>query len=298
MNWSKALRRKLNSMFPEKASGGSSDASSSASEGGKDHDCDRDEPPRIITPDTLPFPKPFFPGADLNEATGGRELQARAGSAYLIQHPAAQMHETWASVDEQFAHEFDRIDSALRRLVAGEGDGDLSPEDLAFFDLETTGLSNTPLFLIGAMSFEDGGFVIRQYFARHYGEEAAVISAFADDLAARGMLVSFNGKSFDLPYTRTRAVATRTDFDIHLPHLDLLHVSRRIWKNRLPDCRLLTLESHICGRSRTDDIPGEQIPEAYHEYVRSGRIHDIIEILNHNVLDLLTMADLMVRMPD
>ncbi len=298
MNWSKALRRKLNTMFREKASAAPSDAASRAPEGGKDHDCDGDEPPRIITPDTLPSPKPFAPAADLNEATGGRELQARAGSAYLIEHPAAEMHEIWASVDEQFSREFDRIGSALRRLVAEEGHKGLSPEDLAFFDLETTGLSDTPLFLIGAMSFEDGGFVIRQYFARHYGEEAAVISAFADDLSARGMLVSFNGKSFDLPYTQTRAVATRTDFNIDLPHLDLLHVSRRTWKDRLPNCRLLTLESHICGRSRTDDIPGEQIPEAYHEYVRSGRIDDIIEILNHNVLDLLTMADLMVRMPD
>ncbi|MFO7947471.1 MAG: ribonuclease H-like domain-containing protein [Armatimonadota bacterium] len=298
MKWSKALRKKLNSMFPQKASGASSDASSSASEGAKDHGCDGEQPPRIITPDTTPAPKPFALAGDLNEATGGRELQAPVGAAYLIEHPAAEMHETWVSLDEQFAREFDRIDSALRRLVAEEGDDGLSPEDLAFFDLETTGLSNTPLFLIGAMSFEDGGFVIRQYFARHYGEEPAVISAFADDLAARGMLVSFNGKSFDWPYTQTRAVATRTDFNIDLPHLDLLHVSRRTWKDRLPNCQLQTLESHICGRSRTDDIPGAQIPEAYHEYVRSGRIDDIIEILNHNVLDLLTMADLMVRMPD
>jgi len=80
-------------------------------------------------------------------------------------------------------------------------------------------------------------------------------------------------------------------------HLDLLHVCRRIWRDVLPNCRLQTLERRICGRVRTADIPGSEIPEAYHEYVRTGNALEMLDVLEHNRQDLLTLAELMVRLP-
>ena len=112
------------------------------------------------------------------------------------------------------------------------------------------------------------------------------------------LLITFNGKSFDFPYIRLRATANGIPFDLELNHLDMLHECRRIWKLELPNCRLQTLEQHICGRSRHGDIPGDQIPAAYHSYVRTGNAWQIVEILKHNMLDLVTMADLMVRFPE
>jgi hypothetical protein len=165
-----------------------------------------------------------------------------------------------------------------------------------FLDLETTGLASTPLFLIGSLECEAGEFVVRQYFARDYSEEAAVISLFAERLAAKRLLVTFNGKTFDVPYLRMRAAANAVPFEAEPPHFDLVHACRRVWKGVLPDCRLQTLEGRICGRWRSGDIAGELIPTAYHDYVRTRNAAQIVEILRHNEMDLLTMADLMVRL--
>jgi hypothetical protein len=173
-----------------------------------------------------------------------------------------------------------------------------SPRELVFLDLETTGLSSSPLFLIGTLVAEARGFVIRQFLARTYAEERSIISAFAEELASRsgGFLVSFNGRCFDVPYLRARAAATGVAFTEPPTHIDLLPAARRAYGSRLPDCRLKTLERSICSRHRAKDIPGEQIPEAYHYFVRTGNAVELADILRHNVWDLVTLLELMVRM--
>jgi uncharacterized protein YprB with RNaseH-like and TPR domain len=169
------------------------------------------------------------------------------------------------------------------------------PAELVFVDLETTGLSSSPVFLIGAMAWCGDGLVIRQFFARDYAEERGILSAYADWAAERPVWVTFNGKSFDWPYLRARAAACGVPMPEPRAHLDLLHESRRRWGKALPDCRLQTLETRICGRRRFGDIPGQAIPDAYHRFVRTGHAAEMAEVLKHNLLDLLTLADLMVR---
>jgi uncharacterized protein YprB with RNaseH-like and TPR domain len=173
----------------------------------------------------------------------------------------------------------------------------IAPEDIVFMDLETTGLGNSPLFLVGAMLWRGSRFEAHQFFARDYSEERAVIALFLEILHAHKLLVTFNGKSFDLPYLRARAAVNGMACPADPHHFDLLHVCRRIWRRRLPDCRLQTLESLICRRDRHGDIPGSEIPEVYHEYVRSNDAWQMVAVLEHNRLDLVTMADLMCRLP-
>ena len=79
--------------------------------------------------------------------------------------------------------------------------------------------------------------------------------------------------------------------------MDLLHVSRRVWGEVLPNCRLQTLEQFVCRRFRHDDIPGAQIPDVYHHFVRTGDARRIARVLEHNVWDLVTLADLLLRLP-
>jgi uncharacterized protein YprB with RNaseH-like and TPR domain len=184
-----------------------------------------------------------------------------------------------------------------RRLATLAGPPTPAITKTIFVDVESTGLGNTPLFLIGVMVWERGGFEVKQFFARSYAEEAAVIAAFDTCCRNRTLLVTFNGKSFDIPFIRTRAVANGLPFDHDLPHFDLLHECRRIWRGSLPNCKLQTLETHVCGRTRSGDIPGARIPDAYHEFVRSDNAVEIVEILKHNMLDLVTLADLMARLP-
>ena len=239
------------------------------------------------------------PPVALAESVDGFEVDGPlGGKAFVVTTDVGAIDEKTAGLCETFDKALSDTASAARLWIADRCDGaEVAPQDLVFFDLETTGLGSSPLFLIGAMYSESGRLIVRQYFARTYAEERAVIGLFLQSFAGRKMLVSFNGKSFDLPYVRVRSAATGVPFDLAPPHLDLLHVSRKIWKGRLPDCRLQTLERLICGRMRYGDIPGDQIPQAYHDYVRTGDARDMVECLKHNLLDLVTLADLMIRLP-
>jgi uncharacterized protein YprB with RNaseH-like and TPR domain len=236
--------------------------------------------------------------AHLEENTAGTELPTALGTAaYVIQTAVSGRGSGAAGVVESLAtamaDEGRALGAHLGRLIGGHR---ATLEDLLFLDLETTGLQSTPLFLIGAMTWEDGDLVVRQFFARHYGEEAAVISAFLQRATSRRVLVSFNGKSYDWPYVRMRAAATGVRFELDPAHLDLLHESRRIWRGAVPDCRLQTLEQYVLGHQpREDDIPGRDIPDAYHRFVRTGDATEMLSVLEHNLLDLVSLAELLVR---
>jgi uncharacterized protein YprB with RNaseH-like and TPR domain len=169
----------------------------------------------------------------------------------------------------------------------------LGLEHALFLDLETGGLSSSPVFLAGTMRWNGNDFVLRQYFARHYGEEAPLLAAL--DEATRGVefLVTFNGKSYDVPFLRDRANLHRVPVGIPPRHVDLLHPARRRWKGDLPDCRLQTLELRICRRRRSGDVPGEEVPGLYHDYVRSGDPYRLVPVFHHNLLDVITMGEVL-----
>ena len=232
----------------------------------------------------------------LEDALSGVVTTGPMGTGYLVSTPVQDL-DGFEHVSATFAAELARPDAPAAALLAAIAGDRVAAEDIIFMDLETTGLDATPLFLIGTMVWEDGGFVVHQYLARDYSEERAVIALFHELAQGKRMVVSFNGKSFDMPYVRTRAAATGAPFDIRLPHCDLLHEARRAWSNRLPNCRLQTIETHILSRQRYDDLPGRLIPEAYHEFVRTGDARRISQILDHNVPDLITMAEILLRLP-
>ena len=172
----------------------------------------------------------------------------------------------------------------------------MPPEGALFIDTETTGLSSgagTLAFLIGCGFFEDGVFVVEQYFCREPAEEPAQLAALANRLARASYLVSFNGKAFDIPLINTRFILNRTKNPAYnLPHLDLLHVCRRIFKRRLNDRSLQNLERVLLGFTREGDIPGALIPEAYRDYLFGHGEDRIAAILEHNQLDIVALAAL------
>jgi hypothetical protein len=165
-----------------------------------------------------------------------------------------------------------------------------------FLDLETGGLASSPVFLAGTMHWNGDDFVLRQYFARHYGEEAALLEAVAEQARGFETLVTFNGKSYDAPFLQTRAVIHRVPIALPPRHLDLLHVARRRWKHDLPDCRLQTLEWHVCRRRRVGDVPGDQVPGLYHDFVRHGDPWRLVPVFHHNLLDVVTMGEILAAL--
>lgn len=163
-----------------------------------------------------------------------------------------------------------------------------------FLDTETTGLAGgtgTCAFLVGVGMIEDSGFRVRLYFMRDFDEECAMLEALAQALAHYDTVITFNGKTFDVPLleTRYRLRRLRNPFR-RMDHVDLLHPSRRLWKDRLGSCRLTSLESHVLGVERQGDIPGDLIPQRYFDYLRSGDGSKLAEVFHHNVLDIVTLA--------
>ncbi|MFZ5649968.1 MAG: ribonuclease H-like domain-containing protein [Bacillota bacterium] len=168
-----------------------------------------------------------------------------------------------------------------------------TPGDVVFLDIESTGLwPGQPLFLIGLLFSDGENLVIRQLFARHYREERAVLEAADRCLKSFGVIVTFNGKRFDMPYIEGRSVEHRLFYRYHQFQVDLLYHARRRYSSTLPDCRLATLEEHLLKFSREGDIPGHLIPETYHRFIRTRDPGLMLPVINHNKLDLLAMARL------
>jgi uncharacterized protein YprB with RNaseH-like and TPR domain len=172
------------------------------------------------------------------------------------------------------------------------------PERAVVLDLETCGLAGSALFLVGVLRQVGGAATVELLLARNYAEEAAVLETLWQIVAGSDVLVTFNGKSFDWPMVMDRSIrhrlAGRGTGDFR--HIDILHHARRRWKRQLPDCRLQTLEQHVCRRRRPADIPGHAIPGVYANYVRTGFERDMEIVLYHNAFDLVTLFDLALRM--
>lgn len=177
-------------------------------------------------------------------------------------------------------------------VLPGAARGSVDPGTVLFMDTETTGLGNEPLFLVGLLSVEQGLPMLTQLLARDYAEEAAVLAEAARRMASSGLLVTYNGAQFDLPYVRNRLRYHRLRAPRFEPHLDLLRMARSRLRRTLGDCRLQTLERHLCGRERVADIPGAEIPQAYHDFVADGDACRLRQIVMHNSLDLITLAEL------
>ena len=174
--------------------------------------------------------------------------------------------------------------------------------DALFLDTETTGLAGgtgTMAFLIGLGWFEDGHFEVRQILARDFGEEKAALFYLKEIAGRKKFLVTFNGKAFDVNLLTTRFIMNRMQSDLAgLPHLDLLHPSRRILGHRLENCRLVTLESDILGVQREGDIPGWEIPQRYFDWLRHRDPRLLSDIFEHNRLDVISMATLTAHLVD
>ena len=170
---------------------------------------------------------------------------------------------------------------------------------LLFVDLETTGLAGgagTYAFLVGCGWFDGGVFRIRQFFLSSFAAEPALLEALSALAADAGAIVTYNGKTFDVPLLETRYLFHRltTPF-AELPHVDMLHPARRLWRSDGSSdgsggCRLSTLEQTLCGHIREGDVPGFQIPSRYFHFVRSGDARPLAAVLEHNRLDLLSLA--------
>jgi uncharacterized protein len=188
---------------------------------------------------------------------------------------------------------------------AGEGDPELvdrichcSPGGFAFLDIETTGLmggTGTYPFLVGIGRFDEAGFRLAQFFMRDPSEEPAHLLAIEEFLGPCETLVTYNGKSFDVPVLNTRYVTQGWKSPLTvLAQIDLLHLARRVWRDHLPSRTLGAVETSILGARRSEeDVPGWMIPQLYFDYLHTGDAFPLKSVFYHNLMDVLAMAALL-----
>jgi uncharacterized protein len=178
-----------------------------------------------------------------------------------------------------------------------------------FIDLETTGLSGgagTVAFLVGCAYFDAGALQVRQFLLSSFNAERALLSAAAELFDAADLIVTYNGKTFDVPVMETRWAFHRMPAALdEVPHFDMLHPARRLWRSRstlagLPadggsyedagGCRLTTLERVLLNLRRAGDVDGFEIPGRFFQFLRTGDARPLVPVLEHNRLDLVSLA--------
>jgi len=178
-----------------------------------------------------------------------------------------------------------------------------------FIDLETTGLSGgagTVAFLVGCGFFDLGAFQVRQFLLTSHASERALLWAVAEFFKETDLIVTYNGKSFDVPVMETRWLFHRLQMPLDaVPHFDMVHPARRLWRPRAASididdggCRLGTLERTLFNVNRVGDVGGFEIPARFFRFLRSGNPRPLEGVLEHNRIDLVSLAAVMARAVD
>ncbi len=243
---------------------------------------------------TLPARFAAPPRDAIEDWVSGRVVDTAGGACFLSEsrYPLGHVHGQ-APLGALLEH----APSSLGVLLGQGTSPGLDFRQLAFLDTETTGLAGgtgTYAFLVGLGTFEDGEFVVRQYFMRDLPEEPAMLSLVRQVLEPREGLVTFNGRAFDWPLLETRfAMNRQPPPGLAGTHLDLLMPARRLWRRRLESCALSSLEQHILSIERSsDDVPGWAIPGLYRDYLVWGRAQPLRRVFYHNAHDILSLATL------
>jgi uncharacterized protein YprB with RNaseH-like and TPR domain len=229
----------------------------------------------------------------LEELVEGMRVENERGEFFLVE-TAVHLEVRHGDVPLSRFHAIEP--STVSVLTAEPALEDFDLRRAVFLDTETTGLAGgagTAAFLIGVGWVDGERFRVRQYFMRDYHEEGALLHALAGELRRFDRLVTFNGKMFDLPLLDARFRLNRARFPLaEAKHLDLLHPARRLWKARLESCRLQSLEAGLMGLRRAGDIPGDEIPQVYFDWVRRRDARMLARVFEHNRQDIVSLAAL------
>ena len=168
-------------------------------------------------------------------------------------------------------------------------------EDFAIIDIETLGLSERPIILLGIANPSKDSVCTKQYLLRDIQDEPSAIWSLVSQLESHHSMITYNGKSFDIPYIKQRLAYYGLDASLENPHFDLLHFTRRALRHKLKDCRLDTVESYL-GIKREIDIPGALVPQFYDTYLKTQNIGPLVAIVEHNKQDLVSLGTLFSRL--
>jgi len=168
-------------------------------------------------------------------------------------------------------------------------------QDFAIVDIETLGLSERPIILLGVAKPTQTHVCTSQFLLRDIQDEPSAIWALISQLEPNLSLITYNGRSFDIPYIKQRLAYYGLDAPLDNTHFDVLHFTRRALRHKLSDCKLETVEKYI-GIKRDINIPGALVPHFYETYLRTKNAGPLVAIVEHNRQDLLTLGTLFSKL--
>lgn len=185
-------------------------------------------------------------------------------------------------------------------------------EDLLFIDIETLGIYDSPIIIIGTGFYKDKKFEIHQYFARDLEEEISICEHLRGEILPKfKCFVSYNGKSFDIPYIANRFLYF---FDVNpmiseeetpyekantkFHHIDLYHGCRRIFKGIFESYSLTTMEEKLLDWKRENELPSSMVGLCYKKYTKNPKryVGLIKECIEHNYYDVYSMPLILKRL--
>jgi hypothetical protein len=188
----------------------------------------------------------------------------------------------------------------LDRARLAELPGQPPPDaPLVCLDTETTGLATaagTVAFLVGLGWWEGAWFRRVQLLLPDHADEPALLEAIAAHIPDDAWLVTYNGRGFDWPLLVTRFRLARRAAPTHAGHLDLLPIVRRVFRHRMFDARLRTVETDLLGLARHEDVDGWEIPGRYLDFLRTGQPEPLVAVIRHNDEDVASLARLLVHL--
>jgi uncharacterized protein YprB with RNaseH-like and TPR domain len=240
---------------------------------------------------------------------GGSIVESETGACVVVRREYAANHRHGRLGLRECAADASEYGPAFA-LLASAASPELSvPAGRLYLDIETTGLAGgagTYAFLVGCGWFDGDRFLVEQCLMAGHASERAQLLAVRDRLRQADAIVTYNGRSFDVPVLDTRYLFHREQPpSSSLAHLDMLHVARRLWRSTRPivsapgqqtaSCTLASLERALFGVRRYGDVPGFEIPGRYFGFLRSGDARPLEAVLEHNRLDLVSLAALTAR---
>lgn len=171
---------------------------------------------------------------------------------------------------------------------------------LGVFDIETTGLNpaETELVLAGFLEVNpDGSALATQYFADKAGEEQDLLTSIYEEFQKYDILLTYNGKHFDLPYITKRAELTGfTDYRVSCHNLDLYLVlhGHSTLKQIVKSLKQKNIEDYMgLHIDRKDEISGAESVLLYQSYLEETdpvrKDERKQKILLHNHDDILQL---------
>lgn len=165
-------------------------------------------------------------------------------------------------------------------------------EELLFIDIETKNLSNeTGIITAGVGFFENASFIIKQLTILNDAAEYEILNEFLKYLNNKKSIITFNGKTFDIPFLENRLSYYSIDYNefSNFINFDLLFFSRSAFKNLSSSFALKDVEKNILKKIRKNDISSEEVEVYYFKYLKTGNLMYLNPVIYHNREDIIGM---------